>query len=64
MGKDLKEAILGTIYLEEAAKINFLASELGEPAYFSPELSEKISGQVFKERSLNKAWDHYAAKVG
>jgi len=64
VGKDLKEAVLGTIYLEEAAKINFLAEELGEPHYFTTELSEKISVQVFKERSLNKAWEHYAAKLG
>ena len=62
VGKDIGEAVLGTIYLEEAAKINYLAKEMGRPEYLSMEQSDKISGQVFKERSLKKAWNHYAAK--
>jgi len=63
VGKDLTEALIGTIYLEEAAKINFLAKQMGTPEYLSMELSHKISGQIFKERSQKKAWDHYASKL-
>ena len=63
VGKDIEEAVLGTIYLEEAAKINYLAKDMGTPEYLSMELSNKITGQVFKERSLKKAWNHYAAKL-
>jgi HCOMODA/2-hydroxy-3-carboxy-muconic semialdehyde decarboxylase len=63
VGKDIKEAVLGTIYLEEAARINYLAKEMGRPEYFTTEQSDKISGQVFKERSIEKAWHHYAAKL-
>ena len=63
VGKNIEEAVLGTIYLEEAARINFLAKEMGKPECFSMDLSEKIAGQVFKERSLKKAWDHYTAKL-
>lgn len=63
VGKSIEEAVLGTIYLEEAAKINFLAKKMGTPQYLSEELSEKIEGQVFKERSQKRSWDHYVSKL-
>ena len=62
VGKNIEEAVLATIYLEEAAKLNLLAKEMGKPEYLSMELSEKIAGQIFKERSQKKAWNHYVAK--
>jgi ribulose-5-phosphate 4-epimerase/fuculose-1-phosphate aldolase len=64
VGKDLREAILLTIYLEEALKIMILARQMGTPAYLTREESEKITGQILKPRSQNKAWMHYAAKLG
>ena len=63
VGKDLKEALLATIYLEEAMKINFLAKQMGTPDYISLELSEKITGQILKQRSQDKAWNHYVDKL-
>jgi L-fuculose-phosphate aldolase len=63
VGKDLKEALLATIYLEEAMKINFLANQMGTPDYISRELSEKITGQILKQRSQDKAWNHYVDKL-
>jgi len=63
MGKNIEEAVLGTIYLEEACKINFLAHKMGAPHYLSKEQSRHIAGQVFKERSILKAWDHYVSKL-
>ena len=63
VGKSLEEAVLTTIYLEEAAKIHFMTKIMGKPYYFTKEEAEKTAGQVFKGRSVKKAWDHYVSKV-
>ena len=63
VGRNLEEAVLGTIYLEEAARIHFIAKLMGTPHPIPVQLSEKISQQVFNERSARKAWDHFVAKA-
>ena len=63
VGKSLEKAVLTTIYLEEAAKVHFMTKIMGKPCYFTQEESEKVSQQVFKERSVKKAWDHYVSKM-
>ena len=63
VGKDLKEAVLLTLFLEEACKILCIARQMGTPQYLAREDSEKIAGQILKQRSQDKAWLHYADKV-
>ena len=63
VGKDLKEAVLLTLYLEEACKMLCIARQMGTPQYLSPEQSERITGQILKQRSQDKAWLHYADKL-
>jgi ribulose-5-phosphate 4-epimerase/fuculose-1-phosphate aldolase len=64
VGKDLKEAVLFTLYFEEACKIYAIARQMGTPAkYLTPEQCEKISGQILKQRSQDKGWDHYVDKL-
>ena len=63
VGNDLKEAVLLTLYLEEACKTLAMARQMGQPEYLAPEVSEKIAGQILKPRSQNKAWRHYADKL-
>lgn len=63
VGKDLKEALLTAIYLEEAMKVLFIAKQMGTPQPLSEEQSELISGQIFKQRSQDKAWNHYVDKL-
>ncbi len=63
VGKSIEEAVLSTIYLEEAAKVHFMSKVMGTPHYIPRELSEKISKQVLNDRSNKKAWDHYASKI-
>jgi L-fuculose-phosphate aldolase len=63
VGKDLKEAVLCTIYLEESLKILTIARQMGKPETLPLEVSEKITGQILKPRSQAKAWEHYASKV-
>jgi ribulose-5-phosphate 4-epimerase/fuculose-1-phosphate aldolase len=64
VGKDLKEALLLTLYFEEACKIFSIARQMGgTPQYLTPEQSDKISGQILKQRSQEKAWAHYVDKL-
>jgi ribulose-5-phosphate 4-epimerase/fuculose-1-phosphate aldolase len=64
VGKDLKEALLLTLYLEESFKILAITRQMGgKPKEFSPQESEEISQQILKQRSQDKAWLHYADKL-
>jgi ribulose-5-phosphate 4-epimerase/fuculose-1-phosphate aldolase len=63
VGKDLQEALLGAIYLEESMRMNYVARQMGKPEPLSEELATKITGQIFKQRSQDKAWNHYVDKV-
>ena len=60
---NLQEACLLTIYLEEAARMFHWTRSMGTPKYFPEDLAREIAGQVFKERSNIKAWNHYVAKL-
>lgn len=63
VGKDLKEAVLLVLFLEEAIKMNMVAKQMGKPKWLTREQSEKIAPQILKQRSQDKAWDHYVAKT-
>jgi len=64
VGKDLKEAVLLTLYFEEACKILAIARQMGgKPQELTAQQCEKISGQILKQRSQDKAWAHYADKL-
>jgi ribulose-5-phosphate 4-epimerase/fuculose-1-phosphate aldolase len=63
VGKDLAEAVLCTLYLEEACKILAVARQMGTPQYLTLEQSERITAQILKERSQNKGWLHFADKL-
>lgn len=64
VGKDLKEALLLTLYLEESFKILAITRQMGgKPKEFSLHESEMISQQILKQRSQDKAWLHYADKL-
>ena len=63
VGSTLVEAVLATIYLEESARIYYLAQNMGKPRPLPKNLSEQISRQVFKDRSNQKAWDFYKSRL-
>ncbi len=63
VGQDLREALLLTIYLEEAMKVNLLAKQMGTPETISEELAKKITWQFMNPESQNKAWHHYVDKL-
>lgn len=59
VGKDVKEAVLLVLFLEEAVKTNLLAAQMGGGKPLTPEQSKKITPQILKQRSQDKAWNHY-----
>jgi L-fuculose-phosphate aldolase len=63
VGKTLAEAVLATLYLEESAKIYFLAQTMGRPQPIPKNMSQRISQEIFKERSNQKAWDFYVSRL-
>ncbi|HXF53073.1 MAG TPA: class II aldolase/adducin family protein [Hyphomicrobiaceae bacterium] len=63
VGKDLKEAVLLTLYLEEACRMLCIARQMGTPQYLSREESATITEQILKQRSQDKAWLHYTDKL-
>jgi ribulose-5-phosphate 4-epimerase/fuculose-1-phosphate aldolase len=63
VGKDLQEALLGAIYLEEAMRMDYVTHQMGQPDYLSEEEATMITGQIYKQRSQDKAWNHYVDKV-
>jgi ribulose-5-phosphate 4-epimerase/fuculose-1-phosphate aldolase len=63
VGVDLREAVLHALYLEEACRIYAIACQMGQPHFLTREQAEKITGQIMKPRSQNKAWEHYVDKL-
>jgi L-ribulose-5-phosphate 4-epimerase len=63
VGQDLREALLLTLYLEEACRLYSIACQMGKPRPLTREQSETITRQILKPRSQAKAWDHYCDKL-
>ncbi len=63
VGKDLHEALILTLFLEESCWTTLTARQMGTPIYLTLEHSEKITPQILKQRSQNKAWNHYVSKL-
>lgn len=63
VGKDLKEAVLLVLFLEEAVKTNLWAAQMGGGKPLTKAQSEKITPQILKQRSQDKAWNHYVSKT-
>ncbi len=63
VGQDLREALLLTLYLEEACRLYSIACQMGKPHPLTQEQSETITRQILKPRSQGKAWDHYCDKL-
>ena len=63
VGKDIHEALILTLFLEEACWMVLTARQMGKPNYLTPAQSEKITPQILKQRSQDKAWEHYVSKL-
>lgn len=62
VGQSLREVCMLSLFLEESAKLQAEAMRLGEPMFMSRDEAEKIAKRTFKPTSVERAWDHFAAK--
>lgn len=56
---DIRRAFTRAIYLERNAYFQYYASLLGNPNVLTPEETERIQEQTWRERSIEKVWNHY-----
>jgi len=64
VGKDVVEAVIRSIYLEESAMLQLKAKQIGQPIYFTPaEIKERGNAQMFSAH-MQRAWQHYCWEAG
>lgn len=63
-GKDVVEAVLRAIYLEESAMLQMKAKEVGRPIYYTPEEIAERGSVALERPHLMRAWEHYCREAG
>ena len=64
LGKDVVEAVIRAIYLEESAMLLLKAKQVGRPIHFTPEeIFERGSAQMVSAH-MQRAWQHYCWEAG
>lgn len=63
LGKDVIEATIRAIYLEESAMLQFKARQIGTPIYFSKEEAHQRGRQLLEASHIQRAWNHYKKEV-
>jgi len=59
LGKDVIEATIRAVYLEESAILQFKARQIGKPIYFSPQEITERGTQLLESSHILRAWEHY-----
>lgn len=59
IGKDIIEATIRAIYLEESAMLQFKARQIGRPIYFAEEEVHERGNQLLEPSHILRAWEHY-----
>jgi len=62
VGQSIREVCMLALFLEESARLQADAMRLGAPLFMEPDEAEKIAKRTFKPASVERAWDHFAAK--
>jgi ribulose-5-phosphate 4-epimerase/fuculose-1-phosphate aldolase len=57
--RNIAEACMLSLYLEESAKLQAEAMRLGNPIFLSHEEAERIARSTFKPASTERAWEHF-----
>lgn len=63
-GRDIVEAFVLAIYLEETARRQYLARALGTPYALNAQEVDTIGANLRKPHLLRKVWDYHHAKLG
>lgn len=64
LGKDIKEATIRAVYLEESAMLQHKALQVGEAIYYSPDEAWERGSQLLESSHLERAWAHYQYEAG
>ena len=64
VGADMVECFALTVYLEENAYRQYMATQIGEPRVFTAEEIASSRENLWKPNLFRKTWDYYAAKAG
>jgi ribulose-5-phosphate 4-epimerase/fuculose-1-phosphate aldolase len=64
VGQSVRESCMLALFLEESARLQTEAMRLGTPLFMEREEAEKIAKRTFKPASIERAWEHFAAKAG
>lgn len=62
VGQSIREVCMLAIFLEESARLQTEAMRIGTPMFMERDEAEKIAKRTFKPASIERAWDHFAAK--
>ena len=62
VGQSIREVCMLALFLEESARLQAEAMQLGTPMVMERDEAEKIAKRTFKPTSIERAWDHFAAK--
>jgi ribulose-5-phosphate 4-epimerase/fuculose-1-phosphate aldolase len=62
VGQSIREVCMLALFLEESARLQTEATKLGAPMFIEPDEAERIAKRTFKPTSVERAWDHFAAK--
>lgn len=63
LGKDVVEATIRAVYLEESAVLQSKARQLGTPIYFSPKETAERGHQLLEANHMTRAWEHYRQEI-
>jgi len=63
VGADIVEAFVLIVYLEENARRQYMAMQIGTPYAFSAAEIEAARGKLRTEALFRRTWDHYRAKL-
>jgi ribulose-5-phosphate 4-epimerase/fuculose-1-phosphate aldolase len=63
VGKNLPEAIVMAVYLEETADIYYGALQIGTPIRLSPVEAGSRKDEILPDRDLTRTWDFFKAKI-
>ena len=61
-GQSIREVCMLALFLEESARLQTEAMRLGTPMFMERDEAERIAKRTFKPASVDRAWEHFAAK--
>jgi ribulose-5-phosphate 4-epimerase/fuculose-1-phosphate aldolase len=62
VGQSIREVCMLALFLEESARLQAEAMRLGTPMFMERDEAEQIAKRTFKPASVERAWEHFAAK--